>query len=132
MSDINPQRSDIKRLDFLKDHSPYWARNSVMVTNPPFAGSGLGDQFIARAVALVNEGFLQGAILLQRGGADSTAGRADLFNRAAAEYRCNWRPRWIPGTKEGPWWFGWFMWRAGVAGPPVTVRITRKSLSLGE
>jgi hypothetical protein len=133
MTDANPQRSDIGRLDFLKDPLPDWAQGSVLATNPPFAGSGLGDSFIARALELVDSGFLQGAVLLQRGGADSTAGRADLFNRAAAEYRCNWRPRWIPGTTQGPrWWFGWFLWRAGEAGPPITLRITRKSLALSE
>jgi hypothetical protein len=57
MSDVNPQRPGILRLDFLKDPPPNSACGGVAVTNPPFAGSGLGDQFIARAVALVDSGF---------------------------------------------------------------------------
>jgi hypothetical protein len=126
MTDADPKRQDIQRLDFLKDPPPNSAAGGMVITNPPFV---VNDTFIARAVELVDSGFLQGAVLLQRGGADSTLGRADIFNRCSHEFRCNWRVRWIEGTKKGPrWWFGWFVWKAGEKGSPVTLRITRKSL----
>jgi hypothetical protein len=60
MTDANPQRPDIKQLDFLKDPPPNSAVGSVAITNPPFAGSGLGDAFIARALELIDSGFLRG------------------------------------------------------------------------
>jgi len=76
--------------------------------------------FLARTLALLDEGWLAGAVLLQRADSGGTDGRADIFNRAVAEVTCCWRPRWIPGTTgNGPWWFAWFVWLPDRSGPPV-------------
>jgi hypothetical protein len=128
-TDIAPRRADIGQLDFLKDPPPTEAIGGILATNPPFARSGLGDLFLARAMALLEAGDLSAVVFLQRGDASSTDGRAELFNRSAAEYRCNWRARWIQGTTQGPrWWFAWHVWRSDHVGPPATFRIRRREL----
>jgi hypothetical protein len=59
-------------------------------------------------------------------------GRAALFNRAALQVRCNWRPRWILGSEEGPrFWFSWFVWTQDWTGFPTTIRIRRHELIQG-
>ena len=63
-------------------------------------------------------------MLLQRADATGTAGRADVLNRAAAEWTCCWRAVWIPGTKAGPrWWFVWVVWLPDCSGPPTNRRL---------
>jgi hypothetical protein len=123
-TDIDPQRRGIARLDYLHDPPPAATRGGLMITNPPFGRSGLLDPFIARTMALLDGGHLCAAVLLQRADATGTDGRADVFNRAAAEWTCCWRPVWIPGSEpRGRWWFEWVVWRAGCAGPPTTRRL---------
>jgi hypothetical protein len=105
------------------------ARASIGVTNPPFAGSDLGDPIIKRTLELLDTGNLSAAVLLQRADAGGAAGRSKLFNRAAYEITCCWRPVWLPGTKGGGrWWFQWFVWLAGQSGPPINRRIQRSDL----
>ena len=125
-SDIVRQRDGFLQLDFINDPPPGRTRGALLVTNPPYAGSGLGDPFLARTMALLDSGWLSGAVLLQRADAGGTKGHAELFNRAVGEYTCCWRPVWIPGSPGGGrWWFSWFVWLAGHSGPPVNTRITR-------
>lgn len=123
-TDINPQRRGIARLDYLHDPTPAAARGAVMITNPPFGGSGLLDPFIARTMALLESGHLRAAVLLQRVDATGTDGRTNVFNGAAAEWTCCWRAVWIPGTKTQPrWWFVWVVWLPDCSGPPTNRRL---------
>jgi hypothetical protein len=131
-TDIAPRREDIGRLDFLTQAPPQEIRGGILVTNPPFARSGLGDRFLRRGLELLDDGILLAVIFLQRGDASSTDGRAEIFNRSAVEFRANWRPRWIPGTTEGPrWWFAWHVWHAEHRGPPVTLRLRKHEFVRG-
>jgi hypothetical protein len=124
-TDIEPQRRGIARLDFLGDPAPASTRGALLITNPPFGGSGLLDTFLERALGLLDSGHLAAVVLLQRANSSGTAGRAEVFNRAIAEWTCCWRARWIPDSIGGPrWWFQWFVWRQGEAGPPVNRRIS--------
>ena len=128
-TDIAPQRDDIGRLDFLTETMPESAIGGALITNPPFARSGLGDRFFARALKLLDRKKLVVVIFLQRDGAASTDGRAEIFGRAACEFRCCWRPRWIPGSTEGPRWaFSWSVWHADSAGPPVIHFLRKRDL----
>jgi len=130
MSDIEPQRRGIIRLDLIRDAPPpSETRGAVAATNPPFPGSEAGDPFLHRIMALLDEGWLAGAVLLQRADSGGTDKHAEIFNRAVAEVTCCWRPIWIPGTQGGGrWWFAWFVWLAGRSGPPVNIRIRRSHL----
>jgi hypothetical protein len=80
----------------------------VGITNPPFAGSDLGDPFIRRTLELLDTGHLIAAVLLQRIDSSGTDCRADIFNRAAYEITCCWRPLWIPPPdiviRDRPYW----------------------------
>jgi hypothetical protein len=128
-SDVQRQRHSFLQHDFLADPPPPHTRGSIGITNPPFAGSGLGDPFIRRTLELLDTGHLSAAVLLQRADHAGTDGRADAFNRAAYEYTCSWRARLLPGTKgNGRWWFTWFVWVAGQSGPPINRRIQRGDL----
>jgi hypothetical protein len=123
-TDVNPQRQDIRCLDFLHDEPPVEAHGAAIVTNPPFGT--LGDKFRARALELLDAGTVGAVALLQRVDAGGAKSRAADFNRAAFEFTCVWRPIWLPGTKVGGrWWFQWFIWLEGVTGPPVNIRLTR-------
>jgi hypothetical protein len=128
-SDVQRQRREFLKHDFLNDPRPPATRGMLGITNPPFTGSDLGDPFIRRTLELLDTGHLSAAVLLQRadsGGADS---RAHIFNRAAYEITCCWRPVWIPGTKGGGrWWSQWFIWLPGQSGPPISRRIRRRDL----
>jgi hypothetical protein len=58
-----------------------------------------------------------------RSDAAVTKGFRAILNRAATEWTCCWRQRWIPGTTGQPrWWFHWFVWLPDYAGPPVNRR----------
>jgi hypothetical protein len=128
-SDINPQRRGILRLDFLNEEPPAETQGSIAATNPPFGKSGLLYPFLARTMALLDAGWLRGAALLLRADAMATIGRADILNRAAAEWTCCWRQIWLPGTTGQPrWWFHWFLWLAGCSGPPVNRRVIEADL----
>lgn len=129
-TDINPQRRDIGRLDYVHDPAPAATRGAVMITNPPFGGSGLLDPFIARTMALLESGHLRAAVLLQRADATGTDGRAEIFNGAAAEWTCCWRPVWIPGSEpRGRWWFEWVVWLSDCSGPPTNRRLRYRDLT---
>src|SRR5262245_19345955 len=63
MSDIDPQRRGILRIDFLTDDPPPATRGSILITNPPF---NIIDKFIERALQLLDEGYLKAVVLLFR------------------------------------------------------------------
>jgi hypothetical protein len=128
-SDIQRQRRDFLQLDFLNDQPPPETQGTIAITNPPFAGSGLLDPFLDRALALLDSGHLAGVVLLQRADSGGTDGRVAIFNRDAFEVTCCWRSRWIPGTRGQPrWWFSWFVWLPGRPGPPVNQRLRRAAV----
>jgi hypothetical protein len=52
-TDIDPQRHDIARLDFLNDELPPATRGAILATNPPFR---LTDRFLERALGLLDAG----------------------------------------------------------------------------
>jgi hypothetical protein len=125
-SDIAPQRAGIKRLDFLKDDPPPATRGAIAVTNPAF---NIIDSFTQRALQLLDSGHLKAVVLLYRADKVNTQDRISVINRAAFEVTVTARTTWIPGSKESPrWWFGWIVWLAGKAGPPVNRRINRADL----
>jgi hypothetical protein len=69
------------------------------------------------------------AVLLVRPDFAGTDGRVDMFNRAALEFTCCWRPVWIPGTTtSGRWWAQWFAWLANREDPPVNRRLREAEL----
>jgi hypothetical protein len=79
---------------------------------------------------LIEAGHLAGAVLLVRFDFAGTDGRAEIFNRAAVEWECCWRSRWIPGSTGNPrWWCMWVTWLAGQTGPPLHIRKRRRDLS---
>jgi len=128
-SDINPQRGDIARLDFLNDPPLPRTESAVLVTNPPFGKSGLLDPFLSRIMILLDNGHLTAAVLLLRADHTGTDGRAALINRAVAQWTCCWRPIWIPGSPDrGRWWFQWVVWVAGRYGPPINTHLTHGDL----
>jgi hypothetical protein len=71
LSDIDPQRRGIIRLDFVHDEPPAETAGSIAAPNPPFGKSGLLDPFLARTMSLLDSGWLRAAVLLLR--ADATA-----------------------------------------------------------
>jgi hypothetical protein len=129
LSDIDPQRRGIMRLDFLKDDPPRATRGAILITNPPF---NTADEFRERALRLLDSGHLQAVVLLFRADKANTQERAADFNRAAHELTITARTIWIPPAdqkKAGPrWWFVWITWLAGRNGPPVNRRINRADL----
>jgi hypothetical protein len=125
-SDIARQRRDILQLDYLRDPPPPGTHGATTLTNPPFSKL---DEFMARSLALIDAGQLAAAVLLVRSDFGGTDGRAEMFNRASAEWECCMRTRWIPGSTGNPrWWCHWVLWRAGCSGPPVHTRLRRKQL----
>jgi hypothetical protein len=130
MSDIDPQRCGILRRDFLKDDPPPPTRGSILITNPPF---NIIDQFLERALALLDAGHLKAVVLLYRGDKANTQERIQVFNRAVHELTVTARTMWIPGSggseKNPRWWFAWITWLAGREGPPVNRRINRAHLA---
>src|SRR6516165_3963114 len=115
------RRRDIVRHDYLRDAPPAATTGSIMATNPPFVQL---DAFLVRTLALLDSGHLSAAVLLVRPDFAGTIGRAAFFNRAAFEFTCCWRIRWIAGTTTQPrWWGQWFVWQAGRNGPPVNRRL---------
>jgi hypothetical protein len=129
LSDIDPQRRDIMRLDFLNDDPPPATRGSILITNPPF---NIIDEFCERALQLLDAGHLKAVVLLYRADKANTQERIEAFNRAAYELTITARTKWIPGngsTEKSPrWWFSWITWLAGKNGPPVNRRINRAEL----
>jgi hypothetical protein len=125
-SDIERQRRDIRSLDYLRDPPLPGTHGAIAVTNPPFSEL---DRFMGRSLALIDAGYLTGAVLLVRSDFAGTDGRAEMFNRAAAEWECCMRTRWIPGSTGNPrWWCQWVLWRTGCSGPPVHIRLRRHQL----
>lgn len=101
--------------DFLTDPPP-WA-DTVIVTNPP--GNQI-DKFLARCTELFDQGAVKGFVLLLRNDHLMARGRVDALNRAAREIHCNWRPRWVPGTRGNPRWaYRWVVWHGGPSRPPL-------------
>jgi hypothetical protein len=97
-TDIEPQRRDIARHNYVRDPPPPETRGAIMITNPPFSKL---DEFLAR-MALLDAGHLAGPVLLVRPDFAGTDGRAGILNCAVAEWECCWRPRWIPGSTGNP------------------------------
>jgi hypothetical protein len=127
-TDIEPHRSDIAQLDYLTDLPPPSTRGGLVVTNPPFSQL---TAFLARTLALLDAGWLSGAALLIRNDFAATDGRADMFNRATAEWECVWRTRWIPGSTGNPrWWCQWVTWQVGRNEPPMHYRLRRRQIEL--
>ena len=130
LSDIDPQRREILRLDFLTDVPPSATRGSILITNPPF---NIIDAFCARALHLLDTGHLKAVVLLYRADKANTQERTTVFNRASHELSCTGRSVWIPGTggeeKSPRWWFVWTTWLADREGPPVHRRINRADLA---
>ena len=62
------------------------------------------DPFIARVLSLLDSGHLRAVVLLLRIDHTEAGGRAAVLNRAAREWTCCWRPRWVPGTKGNGRW----------------------------
>lgn len=128
-SDINPQRAGIQRLDFLTAEPPPATRGTALITNPPFAYL---DEFMQRALQLLDAGWLKGVVLLMRADAANTQSRIDVLNRAAYELVVTARSQWLPNTKESPrWWFQWVVWLSGDGGPPTCYRVNRGDLAGG-
>jgi hypothetical protein len=128
-SDVQRQRREFLQHDFLNESPPPATRGMLGITNPPFAGSKLGDPFIKRTLEQLDAGHLSAAVLLQRADASGTDSRAEVFNRAAYEITCCWRPLWIPGTKGGGrWWSQWFVWLPGQPGPTISRHVRRRDL----
>jgi hypothetical protein len=129
LSDIDPQRRGIMRLDFLKDDPPAATRGSLAITNPPF---NIMDEFCKRALALLDAGHLRAVVLLYRADKANTQERIEAFNRANHELTVTARTKWIPGSggseRNPRWWFTWITWIAGKDGPPVNRRINRANL----
>ena len=91
--------------------------DTVIVTNPP--GNQI-DKFLARCMELLDQGVIKGFVLLLRTDHLMAVGRADVFNRAVREIHCNWRPRWIAGTRGNPRWaYRWLVWHSGPRRPPL-------------
>jgi hypothetical protein len=126
-TDIAPQRPDIARLDFLRHAPPAEACGAVAVTNPPFNQM---DEFIGRALELLDSGHLSAVVLLLRGDHAAAQGRGGHLNRAVHEVMVTARTTWIPGSTESPrWWFHWVVWLADRTGPPVVRRVNRADLT---
>jgi hypothetical protein len=75
-SDINPQRRGVLPRDFLTGAPPLGIGGVTLITDPPFGD--LGDQFLRRALALLEAGVISAAVLLQRADAGGTDGRRRL------------------------------------------------------
>src|SRR6516162_8179805 len=60
-SDIMRQRDGFLQLDLVNDPPPPRTHDGVLVTNPPYAGSGLGDPFLGRTMSLLDSGWLRAA-----------------------------------------------------------------------
>jgi hypothetical protein len=126
LSDIDPQRRDIRRIDFLTDDPPPATRGSSAITNPPF---NTCDAFCDRMLELLDAGHLRAVVLLYRGDKANTEGRIKAINRACHELTCTPRTIWIPGSNGSPrWWSTWITWLPGKEGPPVNRRINRADL----
>jgi hypothetical protein len=119
LSDIDPQRRGIMRLDFLKDDPPPTTRGSILITNPPF---NMIDEFRARALQLLDVGHLKAVTFLYRADKANTQERIEDFNCAAHELTITARTKWVPssdGTEKSPrWWFSWVTWLADQGARP--------------
>jgi hypothetical protein len=129
LSDIDPQRRDVRLCNFIADDPPTGTRESVAITNPPFNAI---DAFCERALKLLDAGHLKAVVLLYRADNLNTQERIEVFNRAAHELTITARTRWLPvnrGDDSPRWWFSWVTWLAGKEGPPVHRRINRADLA---
>jgi hypothetical protein len=112
---------NVHRLDFLHDEPPAETFGAIAVTNPP---NSSWDAFLARGLSLFDGGRLTGLVLLLRLDYLQAATRVHAFNRATFEIRCNWRPIWIPGTKQGRWSWHWLGWLDVPRLPPRYVQLS--------
>jgi len=118
-SDIEPRGEAIERRDFLRDHPPQLGL--IAVTNSPF-GKHL-TLFITRGLQLLDQGGIEGLVLLVRHDALMAQERVDAFNRAASVLHCNWRAVWFEGSRGNPrWTCSWLTWLPGHTGRPTAVR----------
>ena len=113
-SDIEPRGEGIERRDFLRDEPPHLGL--IAVTNSPF-GKHL-TLFITRGLRLLDQGGIEGLVLLVRHDALMAQERVDAFNRAASVLHCSWRAVWIEGSRGNPrWTCSWLTWLPGHTGP---------------
>jgi hypothetical protein len=113
-SDIEPRGEGIERRDFLRDEPPHFGL--IAVTNSPF-GKHL-TLFITRGLRLLDQGHIEGLVLLVRHDALMAQERVDAFNRAASVLHCNWRAVWIEGSRGNPrWTCSWLTWLPSHSGP---------------
>jgi hypothetical protein len=90
---------------------------AVIGTNPP---NHSWDKFRQRALELMDAGVCDAVTLLARHDYLQAGTRVAVLNRAAEIVSCNWRVRWIAGSKKAPRWsFRWVTWRRDHPGPPV-------------
>jgi hypothetical protein len=122
-TDLNPRASGIARLNFLTDDPPAEAHGRAIITNEPFREL---NRCLIRGHQLLDCGFASGLVLLFRNDALTADCRAEALNRATAEWACNWRPVWVPGTKGGGRWSNsWVLFLPG-GSDVTTVRRLRK------
>jgi hypothetical protein len=118
VSDLQPQDGSAP-LDFLQDAAPNTTRGAIVVTNPPYNAL---DAFITRGLDLFDRGHTAGLVLLLRHDHLTAASRVAVLNRATREVHCNWRTRWIAGSKGSPRWsFAWITWTTGPRCAPLYV-----------
>lgn len=122
------------KMDFLTTHMPSLIPLDVkaVVTNPPYAGS-LADQFVTKAIGLIENGKIDCAAFLLRAEWNHAAKRAWMFDHDlyAAEIVLRKRPRW-------DWWyedtspvaprhnFSWFIWDRNPMGGTYPVQIYQR------
>jgi hypothetical protein len=127
-SDLHPGRKDIEHHDFIMGRPPECTKGMIGITNGPHTSL---TEFIIGGLKLIDAGHLAGFVILSRLGADTTDHRAELFNRAAYEWRMCWRPWWIPRhpeEKQPRFTSQWTAWLRGVEGPPRSVKVRRSEV----
>jgi hypothetical protein len=101
--------------DFLTASPPHGV--VALVTNGPFNKL---DQFVVRALELLDTDAVQAVTLLLRWDHPMAACRADALSRAYVIDLGCWRPIWLENpTATGRWAFAWITWLHGCCGPPA-------------
>jgi hypothetical protein len=105
-TDIAPAHPDVAPLDFLRSAPPQ--AGLLAVTNGPFSNQ---TAFMARGLQLMDRGCIAGLVLLARLDHLQAEERVDVLNRVTLAVYCNWRVRWIPGSRGNPRWTNvWLAW----------------------
>jgi hypothetical protein len=110
-TDVLPAHPDVARLDFLREEPPQ--PGLLAVTNGPFSNQ---SAFMVRGLQLMDRGRIAGLALLLRLDHLQAKERVGALNRTVVEVHCNWRVRWIPGSRGSPRWSClWIAWLPGDA-----------------